>query len=99
MLPQIEVAVALTVNAWHEVTLSSIGSGSDALQVAINGTAIDLMTTSGTDTVLDLTQLDGPLYIGGHPDIAEVQVKTTGVRCMEIPPTCKIEYAVLSTTK
>ena len=59
---------------WHEVTLRNLGAGSDTLQVSINGTASEHTVTSGTDTWLDLELLDGALYIGGHPNILEIQV-------------------------
>ena len=56
------------------MTLRNIGRGSEALQVSVNGFASDFTTISGTDTELDLELLDGPLYIGGHPHMADVQV-------------------------
>ena len=54
--------------------MRSIGKGSEALQVSVNGFASDFTTISGADTELNLELLDGPLYIGGHPDISIVQV-------------------------
>lgn len=55
------------------MTLSNVGRGSDALLVAVNGSASEF-TSTGTDTQLDIELLDGPLYIGGHPNIADIQV-------------------------
>ena len=69
---QTEATTELAVNRWHDVTLS--GLGSDSLHVSINGTSAGITTISGTDVVLDLQSLDGPLYIGGHPQIVDVQV-------------------------
>lgn len=53
-----------------------MGAGSDALQVLVNGTVSTHSTISGTDTLLDFDLLDGPLYIGGHSNILEIQVST-----------------------
>ena len=49
--------------------------GSDALHITVNGTASDHTTTSETNTVLDIKLLDGPLYVGGHPDFEAIQVR------------------------
>lgn len=59
---------------WHDVTLSNIGGGSDTLQATINGSASEL-TSTGADTELDLEMLEGPLYIGGHSNIVDIQVR------------------------
>ena len=74
VIRQIEVSAELGVATWHEVTLRNIGRGSAALQVSVNGVGTEHTTTSGIDTQLDLQLLDGPLYIGGHPNILEVEV-------------------------
>ena len=71
---QIEVSTELGVGEWNEVTLRNIGEGTGALQVLVNGVNSDHTTVSGRDTLLNLELLDGPLYIGGHPNILEVQV-------------------------
>lgn len=63
----------LAANAWHEVTLSNIGRGSDTLQVTINGSTSEF-TSTGADTELNLEMLEGPLYIGGHSNLADIQV-------------------------
>lgn len=65
----------LAASAWHDVALSNIGRGSDALQVTINGSASEF-TSTGVDTELDLKTLEGPLYIGGHSNIVAIQVLT-----------------------
>ena len=44
------------------------------MQVSVNGFATNFVTVSGADIELDLQLLDGPLYIGGHPHITDVQV-------------------------
>ena len=83
----------LGVSEWHEVTLRNIGAGSDALQVSVNGTVSEHSAISGTDTLLDLGLLDGPLYIGGHPNILEIQVGVIGFCCTKVytvPPTYKL---------
>lgn len=64
------------------MTLSNIGRGSDALLVTVNGSASEFATTSGADTILDLELLDGPLYIGGHPNIVDIQVYSNDCVCM-----------------
>ena len=79
---------------WYNATLRGLGgSGADAgdLQLEVN----QELATVGNVTGVNFENLDGPLYIGGHPSISTIMVCGGNVLCYTVqlhPPTNQPTY-------
>ena len=71
----------LDTDTWYIVTLRNLSHGSDGLQVDINGQPAPSMMTSEFSGV-DFGIFDGPLYIGGHPNVSAILVSGTVCVCV-----------------
>lgn len=71
---QIVIGTPLTPNLWYTVRLEQLRQGSSAFNITINGAllAVNASQFSG----LDFGQFDGPLFIGGHPNLSTIRVYT-----------------------
>ena len=71
--PQVQVhGSTLSVNSWHNVTLTDISAGSLLLHIAVNGADAPF---GGGYPSLNFSLLDGPLFVGGHPNLQDVMVR------------------------
>ena len=62
----------LTRGVVHEVQLQGLGAGSDSFTLLFDGSRAS--TLPDFDAV-NFSVFDGPLYIGGHPQPASIQVR------------------------
>ena len=57
---------------WYNVTILNLGLGGEEFHMYINGE--DTQVTSDAFDGLDLSALDGILYVGGHPSPRHIRV-------------------------
>jgi hypothetical protein len=77
-------SIELESGVWYNATLRGLGgSGADAgdLQLEVN----QELATVGNVTGVNFENLDGPLYIGGHPSISTIMV--CGGKCIMLHST------------
>ena len=72
--PQIlTVTEPLDTDTWYTVILRNLSSTGD-LRMEING--VDVTFIASISSGVDFSVFDGPLYIGGHPNVSAIQVAT-----------------------
>ncbi len=59
-------------NVWYEVQLNGLGEGSEGFNIVVNDT--EMTHTSPDFTGVNFDSYTGPLYIGGHPNLALIEV-------------------------
>ena len=70
---QITSEVSLTPNQFHIVILTQLEEGSEGFSFSVNGVSSPVTTSSFSR--VNFAVFEGPLFIGGHPDISTIQVR------------------------
>ena len=68
------IGLAFLRDLWYEVELLGLGQGSSGFMLIVDGQTV--AHTQPEFSGIDFNIFSGPLYIGGHPELAAIQVRS-----------------------